>query len=81
MCARLNCSAYKHKKASDKYTNATTVSVGEETAEGKRGNLTEVVDDENDTGTRSLTRKIERLLVSLHSIDRAHERRVEAIER
>ena len=38
-----------------------------------------LVDDEDDTGTRALTRKTEGSLIRLHGVDSSHKRRVETV--
>ena len=72
----LNRGTNQDDHAADKDTNPSSISVGEKAAEGKCGNLTHVIDDEDHSRTRSSSAKSKGLLIGRHCVDTAHERRI-----
>jgi hypothetical protein len=78
--SRLDSSTNDHQRTANEDADSTAVTVRQETTEGERGNLSAVVDDKDDTSTAAFTSKTERILVALHGIDGAHQRRVVAVQ-
>ena len=81
MSTGLNGSADQYQDAADEDTDATTVPIGEESAEGESSDLTTVIDDEDNAGAASSACQPEGFLIWLHGVDGAHKRAVEAIQR
>ena len=77
----LNSGTNQDQGTTNEDTDTTTVTVSKKSTERERGDLSQVVDNENDSRARTLTRESESFLIGLHCINRAHEGRVESVHR
>ena len=80
MCSRLNGSTNDDQRTANEDADSTTVTVREETAEGERGDLSAVVDDEDNASTAAFTTETECFLVALHGVDGAHQGRIVTVQ-
>jgi hypothetical protein len=80
VCSRLYSSTNDDQRATNEDADSTTVTVRKESTEGERGDLSAVVDDEDDASAATFTTETECFLVALHCIDGAHQGRVVAVQ-
>ena len=78
--SRLYSSTDDDQRATNEDADSTTVTVRKEATEGERGDLSAIVDDEDDASAAALTTEAECFLVALHCIDGAHQGRVVAVQ-
>jgi len=80
VCSRLDSSTNDDQRTANEDADSTTVTVRKETTEGERGDLSAVVNDEDDTSAAAFTTETECFLVALHGVDGAHQGRVVAVQ-
>jgi hypothetical protein len=70
---RLNGRSDNDNEAADYYTPAATETISQQATEGKGGDLSQVVDDKDNTGGRTCAGQVECLLVCCHGVDGTFE--------